>query len=77
MRDVDRAGRLVPAAADLADAGRVDVEVLGEPGSPLVDELLAVDDHEGRRAVVGDDGAGHDRLAGTGRGDEDAAVVRA
>ena len=74
-RDVDHAGRLVLAAADLADLRWVEVEVLGEPGAPLVDELLAVDEHERRCAVVRDHGAGHDRLAGSGRGDEDAAVV--
>ena len=53
----------------------VEVEVLGEAGAPLVDELFAVDDHQRRHAVVGDHRAGHDGLAGARWGDEHAAVM--
>jgi hypothetical protein len=73
--DVDHARRPVAAAADLADVGGVDIEVLGQPGTPLVDQLLAVDDDQRRQLVVGDDRARHDRLARTGRRDEHSEVV--
>ena len=74
-RDVDHSGRAVAAAADLADLRGVEVEVLGESGAPLVDEFLAVDDHQRRHLVVGDHRAGHHGLAGTRWGDEHAEVV--
>ncbi len=57
-RNVDDSGGLVSASSDLADVGWVDIEVFGEPGSPLVDELLAIHYDEGRRPVGAEPFAG-------------------
>lgn len=66
--DVDDPGGLVAAAADLTDLRRVERvivegEMVDEARPPLVDQLLAVDDHQGRHPMVGDDGTpGHTPL---------------
>ena len=66
------AGELAPAAAELAGP---DAQELFDPGAPLFGEGFAVDEHQGGGAAFGDHGAGHDRLPGSGRGDEHTVVV--
>lgn len=73
--DVDIAAELLRLAAELADGG------VGEEGgecfAPLDSELHVGDDDGGGDSAVRDQCAGHDGLAGTGWGDEDAGAVLA
>ena len=52
-----------------------DAEELLDPRAPLVGEGFAVDEDQGGGAALGDHGAGHDGLAGSGWGDEQPVVV--
>ncbi|SNT56700.1 hypothetical protein SAMN05421812_11014 [Asanoa hainanensis] len=70
--DVHRSGELSPATAELAGA---DAEELFNALPPLVGQGLTVDEHQGGGASLGDHGAGHDRLPGTGRCDEQPVIM--
>ena len=74
--DVDDARRSVLAAPDHADLAGCYSEMLAEPVTPLVDERLAVDEHERWDVVAGDDRAGHHRLPGAGWCDDDTSFIR-
>jgi len=65
----------LPAGSEQADSLPVKTEVCGQTFSPLLDKMLAVDDHEGRHAMEGDERAGHQSLAGAGRSDQHAELV--
>jgi hypothetical protein len=67
QRDVDGAGELAPAAAELAG---LEAEELRDTHAPLVGEGFAVDEDQGRCTAFGDHGAAHDGLPGAGRGDK-------
>jgi len=58
--DVDGAAELSPAAAELPG---LDAEELGNPGSPLVGEGLAIDEDQCGCPMRGDDRARHYGLA--------------
>jgi hypothetical protein len=60
--EVDHAGRLGSAAADLADLVGRQAERLDQLDPPLVQQRLAVHQHQGRQAPGGDDGGPHDGL---------------
>lgn len=68
-RDVDEAAGPVLAAADHADLFVFEAEVLTESLAPLRKQWLAVDQHQGRLSMMGDDGARGHGLARAGRGD--------
>ena len=70
--DVDGAGGLGPSAAALAG---LDAEQVVDAGPPLVGEGLAVDQHERRHAVGGDQCAGDDGLARAGWRDQHTEVM--
>lgn len=70
--DVHDAGEFAPAAADLAG---LDAQQVADLGAPLLGQRLTVDQDQGGGATLGDDRAGHDRLARSGRRDEYAVVV--
>src|SRR5260370_20631736 len=69
--DVDDPANRRPAPAELP--GR-DPEQLADLRSPLVGQRLAVDQHERRGGVAGDDGTRDHCLTGTWRGDQYAEV---
>ena len=52
-----------------------DAEELVDLGAPLVGQRLAIDQDQGRDAVVAHQGAGDDRLAGPGGSHQDTEVV--
>ena len=58
--DVNNAGELGSAAAELP---RLGAEEVGDLASPLVGKGLAVHQHERRHRSLADDGASHDGLA--------------
>ena len=70
--DVDDAGELGSAAAELA---RFEAEEVGDLAAPLVGERLAVDQHERGNGSLGDDGTGHDGLPRAGRSDQESQLV--
>jgi hypothetical protein len=53
----------------------LDAEELLDTRAPLVGEGFAVDEDQGGSATLGDHGAAHDSLAGSGWGDEQPVVV--
>ena len=69
---VDRAAQLRAAAAQLA---RGDAEVLGQPRPPLIGEGLAVDQHQRRGVVPGDQRTGDHGLARPGGRDQHPMVM--
>jgi Nucleotidyl transferase AbiEii toxin, Type IV TA system len=71
--DVHDAGELASPAPDLA---RLDAEEVGQLIAPLLGQDLSVDEDQGGGSAFGDDGAGHDGLAGSGWRDQYAIVVR-
>src|SRR5262249_20607737 len=73
--DIEHTGGLVGAAADVADSVRLDREGGGQARSPLIDQLFSVDEDEGRRSGVRDNGRGHDGLSRARRSDEHCLVV--
>lgn len=72
---VDDVAAAVFAAAERADLPVAQVQKGGQPLLPLGQQLCPVHDHCGRGVVVGDQGAGHDGLAGAGRRDQGARRV--
>ena len=72
---IDDARGAAAAAAELADLSGAEIQVGGEPVAPLFDEWLAVDDHEGRYLVAGDESAADHGLARPGRRHEHSHVV--
>jgi len=69
---VNRAAQLRAATTQLA---RGDAEVLGQPRPPLIGQGLAVDQHQRRGGVLGDQGACDHGLACTGWGDQYPMVM--
>ncbi|OSY34574.1 hypothetical protein BG845_06727 [Pseudonocardia autotrophica] len=69
---IDRAAQLRAAATELA---RDDAEVLGQPRPPLISEGLAVDQHQRRGGVPGDQRARDHGLTYPGRRDQHPVVV--
>lgn len=67
---VDHAGGLVAAAAELAKLLGVEVEGAGQLRAPLVQQRLAVRQDQCRQAAGGEDRAAHHGLAGSGWGDQ-------
>ncbi len=74
-RDVHDPGRLGRSTAQGSDLVVGQIEERAEPAAPLVQEFLAVHDHQRRRRTLSDDCAGHHRLAGTGRRHDHTPVV--
>src|SRR5699024_10787549 len=72
-RDVDDAGELAPAAADLA---RGYFEEGLDLLSPLFGERAAVDKNQSGDATLGDDRCGHRRLSRARWGEEHTVLVR-
>lgn len=75
-RNIDDTGGRVLAASDCADLTGLEPEVFLEAVTPLLEERFAIDKDKCRTVVMGDDCAGHDRLAGPGRGNDDTPIVR-
>ncbi len=73
--NIHHAAGLAPTP-DLADLLLAQAEVLGQSIAPLVNQRLAVDDHQGRNPVMGDQGTGHDGLAGSRWSDEHPQLMR-
>jgi hypothetical protein len=72
-RHVDPAcSRLVDARPDI---GGIDVEELGKPGHPLLEQRPPVDEHERRPGSACDELGSDDGLACSGRCHQDAHVV--
>ncbi len=74
--DIDDSGLHVLAASDCPDLTGFESEVFLEAVTPLLEERLAIDKDQCWTVMMGDDGTGHDRLAGSGRGNDDASIVR-
>jgi hypothetical protein len=73
--EVNHAGRPVSAAADLSDLLRRQAERLDQLAPPLVQQRLAVHQHQRRQVSGGDDGTPHDGLARPGRCHQHTVVV--
>lgn len=73
---VNDARRIIPTPTYHSDLAQREPEVFAEPLPPLIDERFAVDEHDCRDIMMGDDGAGHHRLAGTGGCDDHSPFVR-
>lgn len=74
-RDVHDPGGPVVAPADLTDLGRLQAETFGQLSPPLLDQRLAVHQHERGDGPCGDHRTPHDGLARARRCDQRAEVV--